>query len=136
MKLFLDTNILVDLIGDRKPYSKFAIEIFQLADQQKIKLYTSSHSIATTYYLTKKYSDDKSLRNNLLNLFDFLTVIPIDADVLKKGLRSKHKDFEDGIQIIAASSVGKMDGIVTRNPKDFKNSEIPVFAPDEITSLF
>jgi len=92
-KIFLDTNILVDLIADRKPFSKFAIEIFQSAESKKVQLFTSSHSIATTYYLLKKHVDDKALRSILLGLFDFLTVIPVDIEVLSKGLRSKQKDF-------------------------------------------
>ena len=65
-----------------------------------------------------------------------MTVIPVDVDVLKKGFRSKHKDFEDAIQIFCASSVENIDGIVTRNIKDFKNSEIPVLTPEELTTIF
>lgn len=130
-KVFLDTNILVDLIADRKPFSKFAIEIFQSSESNKIQLFTSSHSIATTYYLLKKFVDDKSLRSTLLGLFEYLTVVPVNADILTKGLRSKQKDFEDAVQIFCATSIEKMDCIVTRNIKDFKGSEIPVLAPDE-----
>jgi predicted nucleic acid-binding protein len=130
-KVFIDTNILVDLIADRKPFSKFAIEIFSKAEENKIKIFTSSHSIATTHYLLKKYIDEKNLREIITNLLDFLTVIPVDIDILKKGLRSKNKDFEDAIQIQCASSVEKIDYIVTRNTKDFKESEIIVLSPDE-----
>lgn len=131
-KIFVDTNILVDLIADRKPFSKFAINLFNKAESKKVKLYTSSHSIATTHYLLKKYMSEADLRNVLTNLFDFVTIIPVDVEVLKKGLRSKHKDFEDAIQIICANSIDKIDCIVTRNIKDFRNSEIPVFSPDEL----
>lgn len=131
-KIFVDTNILVDLIADRRPFSKFAIELFNKAESKKVKLYTSSHSIATTHYLLKKYMSETDLRNVLTNLFDFITIIPVDVEVLKKGLRSKHKDFEDAIQIICANSIDKIDCIVTRNVKDFRNSEIPVLSPDEL----
>ena len=131
-KVFLDTNIIVDLIADRRPFSKYAIEIFNKAEEKKIEIITSSHSIATTHYLLKKYLDEKPLREVLYNLLDYLTVVPVDIDVLKKGLRSKHKDFEDAIQISCASSIEKIDCIVTRNTKDFKDSEILVMTPDEL----
>jgi len=131
-KLFLDTNIIVDLIADRKPFSKYAIQIFQKAELKEIELFTSSHSIATTHYLLKKYLAEKELREVLYNLLDYITVIAVDVDILKKGLRSNHKDFEDSIQILCASSIEKIDCIVTRNTKDFKASEIPAFNPDEI----
>lgn len=131
-KIFVDTNIILDLIGDRKPYSKFAIGLFKSAEEGNLELFTSSHSIATSHYLLKKYIDEKKLREILYHLLDFVTVIPVNVDVIKKGLRSNHKDFEDAIQIFCASTVEKIDCIVTRNLKDFRSSEIPVLAPDEL----
>lgn len=59
------------------------------------------------------------------------TNILVDLNVLKKSLRSKYKDFEDAIQIFCASTIENLDCIITRNLKDFKNSEIPVLAPEE-----
>ncbi len=132
MRVFLDTNILVDLIADRKPFSKYAVEIFSKAEAKEIQLFVSSHSVATTHYLLKKYLGAKGLREVIYNLLDYLTVVPVDVDVIKKGLRSKHKDFEDSIQILCASSIEKLDYIVTRNIKDFKQSELPVITPDEL----
>jgi predicted nucleic acid-binding protein len=136
IKVFLDTNILVDLIADRKPFSKHAIEIFKSAEELKTQLFTSSHSIATAHYLLKKYVEEKDLRDILSSLLEYLDVIPVDLDVLKKGLRSNHKDFEDAIQIICASSITGIDFIVTRNTKDFKTSNIAVLTPDELCLKF
>ncbi|MFY8021423.1 MAG: type II toxin-antitoxin system VapC family toxin [Bacteroidia bacterium] len=131
-RVFLDTNIIVDLIADRKPFSKYAIQIFQKAESKELELFTSSHSIATTHYLLKKYLEEKELRDVLYNLLDFVTVVAVDEGIIKKGLRSKHKVFEDSIQILCASSIEKIDCIVSRNTKDFKESEVPAFNPDEI----
>ncbi len=131
-RIFIDTNIIIDLLADRKPHSKFAIALFEVAESKKITLYTSSHSIATSYYLLKKVTDEKKLRLVLLGLLDFVKIIPIDEHILKRGLKSKHKDFEDGLQILSAVSVESMDCIVTRNLKDFKESDIPVFSPDSV----
>ena len=134
-RIFVDTNVIVDLIADRKPFSKYAVEIFRKAEQNEIELFCSSHSIATTHYLLKKYIDEKSLRSILLDLLDYLSVIAIDLEVLKKGLRSKHKDFEDAIQIICASEISKIDCILTRNLKDFRGSSIKVLPPEELSQL-
>jgi hypothetical protein len=76
--------------------------------------------------------EEKDLRDILSSLLEYLDVIPVDLDVLKKGLRSNHKDFEDAIQIICASSISGIDFIVTRNTKDFKTSNIAVLTPDEL----
>ena len=134
-RIFLDINILIDLIADRKPFSKFAIAIFVKAEEKKVILFTSSHSIATTHYVLKKYIPEKEFRALIYKLLDYIRVVPIDDYILKKALLSKHGDFEDAIQIIAASSQAKMDCIVTRNVKDFKNAEIPVLAPEQVVDL-
>ena len=131
-KVFIDTNIIIDLLADRRPYSKFAIALFAKAESKKIKLYASSHSFATTYYLLKKHIEEKNLRLILLGLLEYINIIPIDTHIIKRGLKSKHKDFEDALQILSAMSIDKMDCIVTRDLKDFKDSEIPVFSPEGI----
>ncbi|MDQ0636689.1 putative nucleic acid-binding protein [Pedobacter sp. W3I1] len=131
-KIFVDTNIIVDLIADRKPFSKFAIEIFERAERNEVQLFTSSHSIATTHYLLKKHLEEKKLRDVIYNVLYYIQIIAIDQDIIKKGLKSKHKDFEDALQMLCAYNIEKLDYIVTRNIKDFKDSEIPVFPPDEL----
>ena len=120
ISVFADTNILIDLLADRPPFSKFAIELFDRAEKGEVKLFTSSHSIATTHYLLKKYIPEVELREILLSLLDYITVIPVDLAIIRKGLLSKHKDFEDAIQIFAANSIDNLSFLVTRNLKDFK----------------
>ncbi len=130
--VFIDTNILIDLLADRPPFSKFAIEIFDLAEKKKVRLFTSSHSYATTHYLLKKHVGEKKLRELLYALLDFINLISIDIFIIKKSLLSSHKDFEDAVQMFAANSITDMDFIVTRNLKDFKDAGITVLPPDEI----
>jgi predicted nucleic acid-binding protein len=131
-KVFVDTNILIDLLADRRPFSKYAIILFSKAESKQVKLYTSSHAFATTHYLLKKYVEEKELREILHSLLDYLNIIAIDTEIIKKALKSKHKDFEDAVQMISAGSVEKLDYIVTRNLKDFKNSGIMAISPDEL----
>ena len=130
--VFIDTNILIDLLADRPPFSKFAIEIFDLAERKRVRLFTSSHSFATTHYLLKKHIGEKELREILFSLLDFIDLISIDASIIKKSLLSNYKDFEDAIQIYAANSIPDVDFIVTRNLKDFKDAGITVLPPDEV----
>jgi predicted nucleic acid-binding protein len=131
-KVFVDTNILIDLLADRSPFSKFAIEIFDLAERNEVKLFTSSHSFATTHYLLKKYIGEKDLRVLLHSLLDYIDLVSIDLPIIKKSLLSNHKDFEDAIQIFAANSIKDLDFIVTRNLKDFKDAGVNVLPPDEL----
>ncbi len=128
--VFLDTNILIDVIADRKPFSKPAIVLFRMAEEHELTLYTSSHSIATTHYLLKKYLDEQPLREILINLLELAHIIPVDLHILRKGLQSTHKDFEDSIQIVCAGSIPDIEAIITRNVKDYKGSDIRVYTAD------
>ena len=130
-KIFVDTNIFIDLIADRKPFSKFAIELFDKAEKNKVNLYTSTHVIATTHYVLKKFIDEKSLRLNLTSLLEIVSLIAVDSDVIKLGLKSKISDFEDAIQVFCTHKVSNIDFIVTRDPKGFKESGLKILAPDE-----
>lgn len=136
MKLFIDTNVIVDLIGEREPFCVDAIKIFALSEKKKVKLYVSSQSIITTHYLLKKYISEKKLREILDELTDFVTIIPSTKEFLKKGLKSKHKDFEDAIQIISAESIDSVSHIITRNIKDFKDSSVEVLTPSSFIEAY
>ncbi|MBK9508004.1 MAG: PIN domain-containing protein [Cytophagaceae bacterium] len=134
-KIYLDTNIIIDLLIERVPFSKYAIQIFKKAEEQSIVLYTSSHSIATTHYILKKYIDEKKLREILNDLIDLVNIVPVDLEILRSGLNSKYKDFEDSIQIYCANNIKDISFIVTRNIKDFKDSEITALPPEQAIEL-
>ncbi len=132
IKVFIDTNIIVDLLIDRKPFSMHATELFQKAENGTIKLHASSYSIATTYYILKRYIEDGKLRQILTDLTDYVEIVSIDSSIIKRGLRSKYKDFEDSLQIFAAHSIENIEFIVTRNLKDFKEAGVKVLSADEL----
>ncbi|WP_296699613.1 PIN domain-containing protein [Algoriphagus sp.] len=134
MKIFLDTNILIDLLANRPPFSAEALEVFRLSEEGKIQLFTSTHSIATTYYILKKSVSESHLRHLLSELSEFVTVLDITQTIIKSSLKSSHKDLKDGIQIGCAESVGDIAYIVSRNLKDFKNSTIPAISVQELLS--
>jgi predicted nucleic acid-binding protein len=129
--IFLDTNILVDIVTNRYPFSKNAISIFDYCQKSNIKMYSTSHSIATLHYLVKKIVDEKELRLIIEDLLDTISIIGVTESILKKSLKSNHKDFEDAIQIVSAQSINNMDCIITRDLKDYKFAEITVLTPDD-----
>lgn len=135
-KVFIDTNVIVDLIANREPFSKDAIQLFSLGERKKIKLYISTQSILTTHYILKKYISENELRVIINELLDFVSVIPSTKDIIKRSLKSKYKDFEDGVQILTAESIDSMSYIVTRNVKDFKESQLNVLTPHEFNLIY
>lgn len=134
-QVFLDTNVIIDFLADRKPFSNAAAVIFNYADLGKIKLYISAISYSNIYYILRQ-----SLSNiETIKLLDELSQMTEIADVtkviIKNSLKSDIKDFEDAIQYNCAISLKKIDFIVTRDTKDFKKSTLPIMNPEEALIL-
>lgn len=129
--IFLDTNVLMDILANRQPFYKSSSEIYKLGLRKKAILFTSSNTISTLHYLLKKFTTEENIRKSLEEVTTVLSIIPVDINIIKKSLKSNHKDFEDAIQIVSAQSLNTMDCIVTRDLKDYKFAEITVLTPDD-----
>lgn len=123
--VFLDTNIVVDFLGERANFYEPAAGILTLADKKKIKVYTSPSSISNTYYILSKYENTKVALEKI-RLFRLLCSVSImDEEVIDKAINANFKDFEDAMQYFSALATN-CEVIITRNEKDFKNALIPV----------
>ena len=132
--IFLDTNILMDILANRHPFYKSSSEIYKLGLGKKVIFFTSSNTISTLHYLLKKFATEDNIRKSLDEICNVVRIIAVDINIIKKSVKSNHKDFEDAIQIVSAQSINNMDCIITRDLKDYKNTEIKVFTPDEFLS--
>jgi predicted nucleic acid-binding protein len=129
--VFLDTDILIDFLGDRKPFSKFALAIFVAGYNQKLRLHTSSNSITIAYYILSKQVSENKARELIMNLMERMNIVSVSQSILKNAFSSEFKDVEDAVQFFSAITIENMDCIVTRNLKDFKKSTLPVLSSEE-----
>ncbi|WP_114783045.1 type II toxin-antitoxin system VapC family toxin [Botryobacter ruber] len=132
---FLDTNILLDFLIDRKPFADQAALLFQAAADSKVKLYVAAISFNNIYYIVRQVHAHAKTIGLLKTLAEYVEIVAIDGVILNKAIASDFKDFEDGIQGFAAESVAAIELIVTRNIKDFKKSNLPVFSPESAAEL-
>lgn len=132
--VFIDINILMDIYAERKLFIKSSLAVYVLGIDKKINLFTTSNTITTLHYLLKKILSEEKIRLTLEHIIENVSIIPIDINIIKKSLKSNHKDFEDAIQIVSAQSIKDMDCIVTRDLKDYKYAEINVLTPDDFLS--
>lgn len=132
MKVFLDTNVLIDYVCKRENFYERACILFDLAHTKQIEMSISTLSFINAYYVGLRYKRAADeLRAGLLQIQTFVTVSNLDNEMLKKSLLQGVKDVEDAAQYYSALSVSA-DGIVTRNKKDFAFSSIPVYTPEEL----
>ncbi|TXE12245.1 type II toxin-antitoxin system VapC family toxin [Algoriphagus aquimarinus] len=132
-RVFLDTNVILDLLGERAPFYDAIAKAVTLADQKKIRLIISPLSFTTVAYVLSKF-ESSGLVLKKLRMFKILCgVCSVDEETIDKGLNSDFKDFEDAVQYFTALQAN-CSVIITRNGKDFKNSTLPVMTAEEYLS--
>lgn len=126
-QLFFDTNVLLDLSLKRTEFIQEVEELFSLKDQGEIEIYVSTLTLADIAYIAERHG--LSPFEIVGKYLEWVRVIDLKKDFFTKVLNSNFKDFEDGLQYFAATSIAGIDAIITRNLKDFRFSRIPVYSP-------
>jgi len=132
-RLFLDTNVILDLLGERSPFFDSIAKITTLADQRKLILVASPLSFTTVEYVLTKFESSESVLNKLRKFKIICKIGEVNEETIEKGLNSNFKDFEDAVQYFTAIKANTAI-IITRNGKDYKNSTIPVMTAEEYLS--
>ena len=134
MKVLFDTNIVLDVLMDRLPYSDAAVALFSKVEEGAIIGYLSGTTITTVFYLAMKVVGAVKAKEEIKKLLKLFEVAPVNRHVLESALVLDFNDFEDAVIHEAACHIGA-DAIVTRNQKDFKKSRIPVYTSDEMSKI-
>lgn len=134
-KIFFDTNIVVDFLGERENFYEAAAKIMTLADKKKIKILTSPTSISNAFYVLAKYENSKIALEKIRKFKVLCSISIMNDEVIEKAINSDFKDFEDAMQYYSAIA-SKCDLIVTRNEKDFKTALIPIMNSESYLQTF
>lgn len=129
-RLFLDTNIIIDFLGEREPFYEAAAKIATLADRGDIEIFISALTYPTVFYLLSRYEDKAAVKEKIRKLKVISETVDLTDRILEKGLSSVFTDFEDSLQYFSALK-SDCHILITRNGKDFKGSEIPVLTGEE-----
>lgn len=125
MKLFLDTNIVLDLLQYREPWIHDTLVLFQLAKENQVELIVSDLTFVNVVYIAGKNVDKKALKETLIKLRKFVKVVSIDDACIEQVLNGDFIDFEDAVQYFAAKRE-QVDYILSRDEKGFNMSDILV----------
>ena len=130
MKVFLDTNVVVDFLGERDPFFQDAAKIFELWRKEEIRLSLSVLTIVNCAYILHKAYSKETMLDKIKWLCGSFEIAPIDVSTIVGAVDLGEKDFEDSVQYLSASSIHS-DVIITRDKKGFANADIPVMTPAE-----
>lgn len=125
-KLFIDTNIIIDLLAKREPFYDEAAVLFTLADKQKISLSVSALTFANTNYILLQSKKPEEAKLILRKLKLIVKVLSLNEKIVELSLNDNNfRDYEDALQYFTALE-NEVDAIITRNLKDFQKAKLPV----------
>lgn len=133
-KVFVDTDIIYDLLASRDPYYNAAARLFTLSDEKKIQLFISALSVANIHYLISKQLSSAEAKQVLRKFRLLVHVVPINEKIIDLALNSEVNDFEDAIQYFCALE-SDCDILLTRNLKDYKKAQITVMTAQDFIKL-
>ncbi len=129
-KVFVDSDIVLDLLSARQPHYKYAAELFSLADENSIKLYVSSLTFANVNYILSKQLSAGQAKKMLLKFKTLINVLSVNDKIIELALSSDFHNFEEAIQYNTAIENG-ITTLLTRNLKDFKKAEIAILTAQQ-----
>jgi len=133
-KVYIDSDVILDLLQKRKGFFDDAARLFTLLEKGTVRGYVSPLVLANLYYILRKDNGQKAALESLLRLRMLVKVLAIDEKTTDLALSSAFKDFEDAMQYYSAVG-NSLDCLITRNKKDYKAADIPVYSPREFLDI-
>jgi len=135
MNVLIDTNVILDVLLERKPYYENAARINVLCEKGYINGYISASAVTDIFYVAKKELKNKDTVAELLkNVLRTTRIASVTESDINEALNLRGDDFEDSVQYVIGESISA-EYIITRNPKDFVNSRIKAVSPNEFLSI-
>ena len=136
MRVFFDTNILLDVLMESRSAHTDSVTLLQVAQRRLIEAVITTQSLIDTFYVfsQKEKDNPEQFRKALRLILSFATISPINEDDIKDALASGNEDFEDAAQLACASRTD-CDVVLTSDKKMRKYSTIPVYTPAELCNL-
>jgi predicted nucleic acid-binding protein len=128
--VFIDTSVLMDVLIQREPFYMASAQVWSLAEKGIVCGLISVISFNNIYYVVRKQKNRRIAERTLVNLRDTFVPISLNKQILNQAIDAGFADFEDAIQYFSAVQ-GDADYLVSRNPKHFKNVDLPILSPDE-----
>jgi predicted nucleic acid-binding protein len=133
-KVFVDSDIVLDLLSGREPHYKYAAELFSMADENSIKIYVSSLTFANVNYILSRQLTAGQARKMLLKFKTIINVLAVNDKIIELALASDFHDFEDAIQYNTAIENG-ISTLLTRNLKDYKKADIAIMTAQQYLNI-
>ncbi|MGL6196574.1 MAG: type II toxin-antitoxin system VapC family toxin [Thermoguttaceae bacterium] len=134
ISVLVDTNVILDYVLAREPFCSHAERIFAHAFLGKVECCLSASAVTDLYYIMCKSMPRQNAVATIRELFKVIRILPVNGDSISLALNQTMRDFEDAVQVAAANACD-VDCIITRDAKDFVDSGLTVYSPEDYVNL-
>ncbi len=134
MRILFDTNIILDVLLNRKEFIEISANLVGMVENKNIDGYLCATTITTLDYLISKAINRKQAKIEIQKLLALFKIADVNSIVLKLSINSDFNDFEDAVQYYSGE-YSEVEGLVTRNTKDYRNTDLPIYSPDELWGI-
>jgi len=134
MRILVDLNVVLDVLEKREPHFQNSVTIWIAVDKGSIEGYLAAHSLTTLFYIMQKRVGWQQATKLLVDTLNIFTIAPVNETVIRQAISFGWHDFEDAVQMCAATQVGA-DYLITRNVKDFQGGDVPAIVPEAFGTL-
>lgn len=134
MRVLFDTDIVLDFLLERQQFSAEALALFTAHDQQQIDAFVNAITPINIFYVIRKEAGLQKAEQSVNAILASLEICKVNQKVLRDAALLPMTDYEDAVQVASAMNA-QLDGIVTRNLRDYKNAPLPIYSPTDFIAL-
>lgn len=134
-RILLDADVLLDFFFDRKPFVQYASQILSWCELGQVQGFVTPVICSNVYYLLQKHGSHAAAIAKLSQIMTIINVLTMDKHTVLAALDSNFTDFEDALHYIAALQSNSIDYILTRNIRDYNQSDLTVLTPKAYLNL-
>jgi predicted nucleic acid-binding protein len=135
MRVFVDTNVLLDVLARREPFYEAAARVWSLAECGELEAFVSAISFNNVYYIVRKAANAPKAGKALRLIRDVFRVVAPDAQILNQAIDAGLSDFEDAVQFHSAIRA-QATHLLTRDPDGFPKSGLSILTPAEFLAVW
>jgi len=134
LRILFDTNIILDVLLNRKAFAALSAKLIGMVESKHVDGYLCATTVTTLDYLLSKAISKKQAKVEIKKLLTIFRIAEVNSNVLALSVNSTFGDFEDAVQYFSGECCD-ISGLVTRNTRDYRSAELPIYTPDELWGI-
>ena len=137
IKVFLDTNIVLDILDDKRSFHPQAVKLYRLIEDYELNAFISESVLTNSDYILQKIATKPIRLSMLSQLLDFVEVLPCITKTCLNAFQRNVADLEDAL-LYQVALEANVDYFITNDSsvlKKLSSSSLPVVSTKEFLTI-